>query len=126
MLRTPPRDRPWRSFDNRLTIAGESSRSSESRRAAAARKSVLAKVDNLPRELAVCPSRVRVRGIGRDRPPDQRCLAKLHRIPDDRIEHVVVADDPQLVEHVLREVGAAVEERGEQPEDLETAVELQA
>ena len=56
MLRTPPRERPWRSFESRLTIAGESSRSSDRRRAAAARKSVLAKVDHLPGELAVGPS----------------------------------------------------------------------
>ena len=40
-------------------IAGESSRSSDRRRAAAARKSVLAKFDHLPGKLAVRP-----RGLG--------------------------------------------------------------
>ena len=44
--------------DRRLTIAGESSRSSERRRAAAARKSVLAKFDHLPCKLAIGPGRV--------------------------------------------------------------------
>ena len=49
----PRRDRVGLSGDSRLTMAGESSRSSDSRRAAAARKSVLAKVDHLPGKLAV-------------------------------------------------------------------------
>src|SRR2546425_8780027 len=98
-LRTPPRGRPWRSLDRRLTIAGESSRSSDRRRAAAARKSVLAKVDNLPRELAVCPCRVRATGIRRDGTPNEWCFAELHRTSDDRVEDVVVAHDAQLVEH---------------------------
>ena len=57
-------------------------------------------------------------GVGRDRPPDERRLAELHRVADDRVEDVVVADDPQLVEHVAREVGAAVEERRQQAQDL--------
>ena len=48
------------SGDSRLTIAGGSSRSSDSRRAAAARKSGLAKFDHLPGELAIG-----ARGLGR-------------------------------------------------------------
>ena len=50
------------SGDSRLTIAGGSSRSSESRRAAAARKSGLAKFDHLPGELAIGAG-----GLGRRR-----------------------------------------------------------
>ncbi len=49
------------SGESRLTIAGDSSRSSESRRAAAARKSVLAKFDHLPCQLAIRASGIRVR-----------------------------------------------------------------
>src|SRR6185295_5972728 len=100
MLRTPPLGRPWRSFESRLTIAGESSRSSDRRRAAAARKSVLAKVDNLPRELTVRRRGVRATGVCRDRAPDERRLTKLHGAADDRVEDVVIADHAPLIEHV--------------------------
>src|SRR6185369_917067 len=111
MIRTPPFERPWRSFDRRLTMAGESSRSSDRRRAAAARKSVRAKVDNLPGKLAVRPRRVGMCRIHRDRSPDERGLTELHGVADDRVEDVVIADDPQLLEHVAGEVRPAIEER---------------
>src|SRR6478609_6531381 len=114
------------SGERRLTIAGERSRSSESRRAAAARKSVLLKFDHLPRELAVGASRVRRAGVRRDGPADERRLAQLHCLPDDRGEDVVIADDAELVEHVLREIGPTVVERRQQAENLEVLVELQA
>ena len=42
------------------------------------------------------------------------------------VEDVVVADDAQLVEHVAREVRAAVVERGQQAEDPQVPVELEA
>src|SRR5437667_890428 len=99
MTRTPT-FRPTLLDVTRLTIAGESSRSSDRRRAAAARKSVLAKVDYLPRELAIRARRVRATGVRGDRPADERRFAELHGVPDDRVEDVVVADDAQLVEHV--------------------------
>src|SRR5438045_7384586 len=111
IIRTPPRERPWRSFESRLTMAGESSRSSDRRRAAAARKSVRAKVNHLPRQLAIGASGVRVTGIDGDRPADEWCLTELHGVADDRVEDVVVADDPQLIEHVPREVRSTIEER---------------
>src|SRR3990172_4727393 len=92
-MRTPPRDRPWRSLESRLTIAGESSRSSDSRRAAAARKSVLAKFDHLPSKLAIGPCDLGVPGVGGDRTADQRRFAELHGVLDDRVEDVMIADD---------------------------------
>src|SRR5437899_8128887 len=90
------------------TIAGESSRSSDSRRAATARKSGLAKFDHLPGELAVRASGFRGTGVGRDRPAGQRRFAELHRVADDAREDVVVADHAQLVQHVAGEVRPAV------------------
>ena len=39
---------------------------------------------------------------------------------------MVVADDAQLVEHVARQVGPAVEERRQQAEDPQVAIQLQA
>src|SRR4051812_16109632 len=125
MFRTPPRLRPWRSFESRLTIAGESSRSSESRRAAAARKSVLAKVDHLSRQLAIRASGFGLTRVDGDRSTHEGSLAELHRVPDDRVEDVMITDQLQLLEHVASQVGAAVEERREKPEDLEAAIELE-
>src|SRR5712691_12540733 len=121
-----PTLRPEWSELSRDTIAGESSRSSERRRAATARKSGLAKVDYLPGKLAVGASGFRCPGIGRDRSTGQRRLAELHRVPDDACEDVLVADDPELVQHVPGEVRAAVVERRQEAEDPKVAVELHA
>src|SRR5437868_6092180 len=123
MTRTPT-FRPTFSELRRLTIAGESSRSSESRRAATARKSGLAKVDYLPRELTVRASSFGSSGVRGDRPPGKRRLTEFDRVPNDAAEDMVVADDAKLVQHVAREVGPAVEERRQQPEDSEVSVEL--
>ena len=66
------------SGERRLMMAGESSRSSERRRAAVPRKSGLAKFDHLPCQPAVCARGIRVAwrktvtGL-----PDQRRLAEL-------------------------------------------------
>src|SRR3954466_7229489 len=95
IVRTPT-VRPTLSELKRLTIAGESSRSSERRRAAAARKSGLAKVDDLPSKLAIGSRRFRRTGIASDRPTSQRGFSELHRVPDDAREDVVIADDPEL------------------------------
>src|SRR5262245_8616651 len=103
-----PTLRPTFSEVSRLTIAGESSRSSDRRRAAAARKSGLAKVDHLPSEVAIGPRRFGRAGVRGDRPSRQRRLAELHGVADDAAEDVVVADDAQLVEHVAGEVRASV------------------
>src|SRR5687768_2865574 len=124
MMRTPTL-RVGESFDSRLTMAGESSRSSDRRRAAVARKSGRAKFDHLPREVAVGSRGVAASGVRRDRASDQRRLAELHGIPDDAGEDVVIADDPELVEHVSSEVGAPVVERRQEPEDAQVAVELE-
>src|SRR5439155_10121589 len=118
--------RPAFSDESRLTIAGESSRSSDRRRAAAARKSSLAKVDHLPSELAIRASGLRRAGIRRDRSSGKRGFAKLDRIADDAAEDVVVADDTELVEHVAREIGSAVIERRQKAEDPQIAVQLHA
>src|SRR3954454_14615202 len=91
-----PVERRVTSAERRLTIAGGSSRSSDSRRAAAARKSVLAKFDHLPGERAIGSGRLGRRRVRGDRPPDERGLAELHGGPDDRVDDVVVADDAEL------------------------------
>ena len=113
-IRTPI-DRVGLSGVSRLTMAGESSVSSDSRRAAAARKSVRAKVDHLPGELAIDPGGIAAAGVGRDGAADERRLAELHGIADDAREDVMVADAAQLVEHVAREVRPAIEEGRQQP-----------
>src|SRR5712671_6931126 len=123
MTRTPTL-RPTLSDESRLMIDGESSRSSERRRAAAARKSGLAKIDHLPSKVAIVPGRVGLAGVRRDRPPGERRFTELHRISDDAVEDVVVADDAQLIEHVPREIRPAVVERWQQPEDPKIAIEL--
>src|SRR3954454_9401935 len=88
------------SAESRLTIAGESSRSSDRRRAAAARKSGLAKVDHLPGKTAIRLRGIRGAGIARDGPTGERRLSEFHRLSNDAREHVVVADDTELIEHV--------------------------
>src|SRR5689334_14678222 len=123
-MRTPTL-RVGPSGESRLTMAGESSRSSESRRAAAARKSGRAKVHHLPCQFTVRAGGFAAASVGRDRPPDERSLTELHGIANDAAEDVVIADDPQLVEHVAREIGAAVIERRQQAEDPEVPVQLQ-
>jgi hypothetical protein len=62
--------------------------------------------------------------IGSDRSTGERSLTKLHRVADDAVEDVVVADDAQFVQHVAREIGPAVVEGRQQTEDPEIAVEL--
>src|SRR4051794_28882925 len=124
-IRTPTL-RVGESGESRLTIAGESSRSSDRRRAAAARKSGRAKIHHLSRKLAIRARRVARTGIRRDRPPDEWRLAELYGVPDDAREHVVVADHLQFLEHVLRKIRAAVIEGGQQAEDPEIAVQLES
>src|SRR6478672_13441330 len=123
-MRTPT-ERVGLSGVSRLTIAGESSVSSDNRRAAAARKSVRAKVDHLPGEFAIDPGSVAGARIRRDGPADQWRLAQLDGVADDAREDVVVAHGAQLVEHVAREVRSSVEERREQTEDTQVAVQLE-
>src|SRR4051795_6512598 len=124
-IRTPT-DRVGLSGFSRLTIAGESSVSSDRRRAAAARKSVRGKFDHLPGKVAIDACGVAPAGVGRDRSPDQRSLSEFHRVSDDAREDVMVTDDSQLVEHVLRKIRPAVEERRQQAEDLQVPIQLQA
>src|SRR3954451_8349929 len=121
-----PVERRVTSAERRLTIAGGSSRSSDSRRAAAARKSVLAKIDHLPGEGAIGSGRLGRRGVRGGRPADQRRLTELHGLPDDRAEDVVVADDAQLVDHVLCQVRARVVEGRQQAEYAQVVIQLQA
>src|SRR4029078_12410440 len=103
-IRTPTL-RVGPSGDSRLTIAGESSRSSESRRAAAARKSGRAKVQQLPCQFTARAGSLASHGVRRDRPADEGSLAELHGVPDDASEDVVVAADAQPVETVAGGVG---------------------
>src|SRR6266550_9257596 len=123
MMRTPT-VRPTLSDESRLMIDGESSRSSESRRAAAARKSGLAKIDHLPGKVAIVSRRVGLAGVRRDWPPGKGCLTELHRVSNDAVEDVVVADHAQLIEHVAREICPAVVKGRQQPEDSKVAIEL--
>src|SRR5450432_2825392 len=113
-----PRLRVEPSGDSRLITAGPSSRSSDRRRAAVARKSVLAKFDHLPRQLTIGPGRVGARCVRRNWPSRERSLTQLDRIPNDRVEDVV------LVEHLAAEDRAAVVERGQQAEDAQVAIQL--
>src|ERR1035437_4286800 len=106
-----PRLRIAPSGERRLMTAGPSSRSSDRRRAAVARKSVLAKFDPLPCQLTIGPSRVGARGIRRNRPAGERRFTELHRVPDDRVEDVMVAQFAQLVEHFPAKDCPAVVER---------------
>ncbi len=61
--------------------------------------------------------------IGR---PTSGASPELHGIAHDAAEHVVIADDAQLIEHVLRQVRPPVVERGQESEDLEVPVELES
>src|ERR1035437_7189128 len=121
-LRTPLVLPP--SAERRLTMDGESSRSSERRRAAFARKSGLAKFDDLLRELAECPGGLGAAGVSGDRATGERCLAELHGVPDDRVEDVVLAELAQLVEHLAAQDRASVVERRKQAQDAEIAIQL--
>src|ERR1035437_1110392 len=123
-LRTPLVLPP--SAERRLTMDGESSRSSERRRAAYARKSGLAKFDDLLRELSECPGRLGAARVGGDRSTGQGGLAQLHGVPDDRVEDVMLAELSQLVEHLAPQDRSSVIERREQAEDSEVSVQLGA
>src|SRR5712691_1745978 len=64
---------------------------------------LLVSTDDLLREIVEA-----LRGLGpwvirRDRHAGGRCLAHLHRLADDRVEHLVVAELAQRIEHVPRE-----------------------
>src|SRR3954471_3949472 len=124
-MRTPI-ERVGLSGVKRLTMAGESSVSSDSRRAAAARKSVRGKFDHLPGKVAINARRIAAARVRRDRTPDQRSFSELHRVSDDAGEDMVVADDLQLLEHVLREVRPAVEECRQEAEDAEIPIQFEA
>src|SRR3954463_16659881 len=102
-MRTPT-VRVGLSGDSRLTMAGESWVSSDRRRAAAARKSVRANVDHLPSQFAIDARGIAGSCVRRDGSADERRLAELHRLADDAVEHVVVADDAQFVQHVPGEI----------------------
>src|SRR4051794_11684252 len=114
------------SGDKRLTMAGESCVSSDRRRAAAARKSVRANVDHLPGQFAIDARGIAGSCVRGDGPADERRLTELHGLADDAVEDMVVADDAQLVEHVPREIRPAIEERRQEAQDLEVAVQLEA
>src|SRR5215213_1859263 len=111
------------SGEMRLRMAGESSRSSASRRAAVPRKSGLAKLDHLPREPTVGTRRIRVAGVRRHRSADQRRFAQSYRLLDHVLEDVAIAHVPQFLEHVASEDGAAVIERREQTQHAKSRVE---
>src|SRR4051794_41791484 len=87
----------------RLTIAGESSVSSDRRRAAAARKSVRGKFDHLPGKVAINACRIAAACVRRDRTPDQRSLSELHGVSDDAGVDLGGRRIIQKKEKVLRE-----------------------
>src|ERR1035437_7043325 len=122
MLRTPDVRPP--SAERRLTMDGESSRSSERRRAAYARKSGLAKFDDLLRELSECPGSLGAARVGGNRATGQRRFAELHGVPDDRVEDVMLAELSQLVEHLAPQDRASVIEGWQQAQDAEVAAQL--
>src|ERR1019366_552352 len=119
-----PRLRVEPSDESRLITAGLSSRSSDRRRAAVARKSVLAKFNDLPCQLPIGSSRIGACGIRRHRPAGERRFAQLHGIPDDRIKDVMVAELAQLVEHLPAQDCPTVVERRKQAEYAQVAVQL--
>ena len=91
---------------------------------AAARKSGLAKSDYLPSKRAVVVGGLRRACVLSDRPADQGCLAKFHRVSDDRVEDVVFAVFAHLCQHLASEHGARVVERRQKTQNPEILVEL--
>src|SRR2546428_1196160 len=84
---------------------------------------LLVSTDDLLREIVEALRGLRAWVIRRDRDAGGRCLAHLHRLADDRVEHLVVAELAQRIEHVPREDRAAVVEGRQQSEHLQLRVE---
>src|SRR3989442_14395264 len=96
---------------SRLMIPGSVSISCWKMRTPASRNDFLSKCGGLPCEFEEGFRRVRTRVVLRDRNAGRGRFAELDPLADDGVEHVVVAEILQRVEHFAREDGAAVVER---------------
>src|SRR2546425_4634662 len=79
--------------------------------------------DHLLREVHEALCRIAPRFVHGDRHARGRRLADLHRLTDDRVEHLMVAEIPERVEHVASEDRAAVVEGRKKSVDLEVRIE---
>src|SRR5205823_10487371 len=86
---------------------------------------LLAKFDHLPCKVAEGTSRVGAGRVLGNRLAGQWRLSELHRVLDHGVEDPLVAQLPQVLEHLARENGAAIEEGGQQAGDLEIVVQLE-
>src|SRR6266508_230736 len=84
---------------------------------------LLVSTDHLPRKIDKALGRVRARLVHVDGNAGRRCLADLHRLPDDRVEHLVVAELAQRVEHVAPEDRARVVKRRKKSEHSQLGVQ---
>src|SRR3954451_2789206 len=109
--------------DIRLRIAGDSSRSSASLRAAVPRKSGLAKFDHLTCQPAVCARCLGIARVRSHRPTDEWCLAEPDGLTNHVLEDVMVSEVTHLLKHVASEDCPAVVERRQQAEHLESGVQ---
>src|SRR6266542_2206156 len=110
----------------RLTIPCCASRSCWKMRVPASRNDFpegLLSIDHLLREIEEGLGRVGARVVHGDRYAGCRRFADLHRLADDRLEHLVVAEIAQRLEHVPREDRAAVVEGRQEAEHRELGVE---
>src|SRR3989442_14473947 len=112
---------------SRLMIPGCASDSCWKMRSPASLNAFLCRLvvspDHLLREVHEALCRIAPRFVHGDRHACGRRLADLHRLPDDRGEHLVVAEILERVEHVAREDRAAVVKGWKKSVDLETWVE---
>src|SRR5687767_4416123 len=79
---------------------------------------LLVSTDDLLRELGETLRRVGPWFVYADRDAGRGRLADLHRLPDHRVEHLVIAELAQRVEHVASQDRARVVERRQQFEHL--------
>src|SRR5437588_6661839 len=86
---------------------------------------LLAKFDHLPCKVAEGTRGVRTGCIFGNRLSGERRLAQLHRVLDHGVEDAMVAQLPQVLEHLASEDRPAVEQGCEQAGDLEVVVELE-
>src|SRR4029079_5840560 len=84
---------------------------------------LLVSTDHLPREIAEALCRVRTRLVHGDGYAGRRRLADLHRLPDHGVEHLVIAELAQRVEHVAPEDRARVIERRQESEHFQFWIE---
>src|SRR6266540_3304137 len=84
---------------------------------------LLVSTDHLLREVDKALRRVRARLVDGDGNAGCRRFADLHRLPDHGVEHLVIAELAQRVEHVAPEDRARVIERRQQSEHFQLWIE---